>query len=113
MPFIQIDEATRFTFHREFRIKWKKIDIKERTHIPVRRMAPSDTGDRLTDRETDRQNGSYTARSFILEGVSVSVHACTSIAEYTRITVDKWLREQLCRCMCVVKAGGGRGAPVD
>lgn len=38
--------------------------------------------------------------------MSVSVHVCTSIGEYTRITIDKCLREQLCRCMCVVKVGG-------
>lgn len=28
---------------------WKKIEIKEESHIPVRRMAPSDTGDRQTE----------------------------------------------------------------
>lgn len=74
-------------------------------------MAPSDTGDRWTD----RQNSSYTVRrSFIAEGVSVSVRVffewtCANVyCEHTRITVDKCLWEQMCRCMCVAKAGGHR-----
>lgn len=70
--------------------------------------------DRSIDRPTEwwlySKKGFYTGGRAWLWVCSLNGHVrtCAVISEYTRITVDKCLWEQMCRCTCVVDAGGHR-----